>query len=230
LWNFIWQGAMPPGFSHLDVREGTDADIEQDGEDSGPALLFCFSASQSDILHELAEQSQIYLKNIADVHEMILGTPVDNSHHHLIKKKIAAGALIGNRYPEYAGSSYLLSLRLNQLPPGDCKFSAEEKETYNELLAGDFHSLTENKPGLLHHLYTSQMEQESGHYLLSYCDRVKPFQDILDRLTTPAFLQANWNGLKMSSSLFFVPSLEILAGLRMGTLRMGPLSPTARWK
>lgn len=220
LWNFIWQGAMPPGFSHLDIPDETEDDIEEDDdEDSGPSLLFSFSASQPDILHELAEQSQTHLKNIADVHDMILGTPIALPAPHLTKEEQAAGALISNKYPEYAESSYLLNLRLDSL-----------HGTHNELLARDFRSLTENEPELIPHLYGWEMDKKSGHHLMAYCNHVKPFQNILDRIASTDSLEAPWDDIKTHPALYFLPSLEILAGLRMGTLRMGPLSPTARWK
>ncbi|MDA0692644.1 MAG: hypothetical protein O3A78_12515 [Nitrospinae bacterium] len=223
LWNFIWQGAMPPGFSHLEDPEYSEEDIDEDEENSGPTLLFSFSSSQSDILQELADQSQHHLKNIADVHDMILGTPIENPASHLINEEMAADALISNKYPEYAESSYLLNLRLN---------SQAEEEIQNELLAKDILSLTENELGLIHHLYAWKVKKESGHHLMAYCNHVKPFQNILDQLAEPSdnSLEAPWNGIKSHPSLYFLPSLEILAGLRMGTLRMGPLSPTARWK
>jgi porphyrinogen peroxidase len=232
LWNFIWQGAMPPGFSHLEVPEETEDEIEEDDEDSGPSLIFSFSASQPDILQELAEQSQTHLKNIADVHDMILGTPVESPASHLRKEEIHAGAFISNKYPEYAESSYLLNLRLDPLPEDGSELPTVEKEIRNKLLARDFLSLTENEPGLIHHLYAWEKEKESGHHLMAYCDHVKPFQNILDRLAEPSAdsLKAPWDDIKSHPSLYFLPSLEILAGLRMGTLRMGPLSPTARWK
>ncbi len=221
LWNFIWQGAMPPGFSHLEIEEDIEDEIDEDedDEDSGPSLLFSFSASQPDILHELAEQSQTHLKNIADVHDMTLGTPIALPAPHLTKEGKAPGALISNKHPEYAESSYLLNLRLDSL-----------NGIRNELLTQDVLSLTENEPGLIPHLYGWEMDKKSGHHLMAYCDHVQPFQDILDRMASTDSLKAPWNDIKTHPALYFLPSLEILAGLRMGTLRMGPLSPTARWK
>jgi porphyrinogen peroxidase len=221
LWNFIWQGAMPPGFSHLEIEEDIEDEIDEDedDEDSGPTLIFSFSASQPDILFELAEQSQTHLKNIADVHDMILGTPIAPPTPRPENEEMAAGALISNKYPEYAESSYLLNLRLDSL-----------HGIRNELLTKDVLSLTENEPGLIPHLYSWEMDKKLGHHLMAYCDHVKPFQNILDRIASTDSLKAPWGNIKSTPSLYFLPSLEILAGLRMGTLRMGPLSPTARWK
>jgi porphyrinogen peroxidase len=229
LWNFIWQGALPPGFSHLENHDGTEDEIdEDDDEDSGPTLLFCFSASQPDILHALAEQSQIHLKNIADVHDMTLGESIECPSLKPVHETKAAKALIGNNFPEYAESSYLLNLRLDS--DDNSKWSTAEKKIRNERFARDFHTLTENEPGLIHHLYSQQSPADAGNHLMAYCDHVNPFQRVLDRLATPHALQAPWEVIKCTPSLYFLPSLEILAGLRMGTLRMGPLSPTARWK
>lgn len=219
LWNFIWQGAMPPGFSHLEIEEDIEDEIDEDDEDSGPTLLFSFSASQPDILHELAEQSQTHLKNIADVDDMILGTTIAPPAPCPANEQMADGALISNKYPEYAESGYLLNLRLDSL-----------NETRNELLIKDVLSLTKNEQGLIPYLYGREMDNKLDHHLMAYCDHVKPFQNILDRIASTDSLKAPWDDIKTHPALYFLPSLEILAGLRMGTLRMGPLSPTARWK
>ena len=238
LWNFIWQGSVPPGFSHLEVEE-VENDLEEDDvddeEDSGPTLLFGFSASETDILHEMAHQSQTHLKNIAEVHETLLGTPIENPEGAPAEmEKQASGAWIGNQHPEYAQSSYLLALSMAHANEKSQKGQAFDQENLGKSLHQDFKRLTEKEPGMFHHLNT--LKQESGHYLLAFCDRTAPFQDIIDRLTNHTVdssqvpLQAPWTNLRISPSLYFLPSLEILAGLRMGTLRMGPLSPTARWK
>ena len=217
LWNFTWQGALPPGFSHLEVEENEE-DENEDNDDSGPDLIFCLSASQPDILHEVCEQSQIHLKKIADIHEMTLTTLVENPEDSQLSNE-EPRALISKKFPEYAESSYLLALRLTHSAESAIVFpSAVDK------------ILKDSR--LIHHLNTWKTEKEYGHYLLAFCDHVKPFQDILDRLAVPSAdsLQARWNDIQIRPSLFFLPSLEILAGFRMGTLRIGPLSPTARWK
>lgn len=218
VWNFIWQGAMPPGFSHLEIEEEVEEEDEDDDE-PGPHLLFCFSASEPDILQELALQSQRHLKNIADVHETVLGTPVENLS--IESQETNTTALIGKQDPEYAQSSFLLALGMTS-----------EKKILNNSLAKDLKTLTENESGIIPHLYTCKAETKSQHYLLAFCDHVQPFQEILDQVSTPSpdSLEAPWSDINLSPSLFFLPSLEILGALRMGTLRMGPLSPTARWK
>ncbi|GJL79841.1 MAG: hypothetical protein NPINA01_28300 [Nitrospinaceae bacterium] len=223
VWNFIWQGAMPPGFSHLEVEENED-EIEEDDEDDdepGPHLLFSFSASEPEVLRELAEQSRTHLKNIADVHEMVLATPVADPEHPSPKsRETAVEALIGQQNAEYAQSSYLLALNMTS-----------EKATADNSLSRDVTTLTENQSGLISHLYGCKTETESKHYLMAFCNHVRPFQGILDRIAVPSdSLKAPWSDIAVCPSLFFLPSLEILGALRMGTLRMGPLSPTARWK
>ena len=229
LWNFIWQGIMPPGFRPLELDEESDELIDDDDEDessSGADLIFCFSSSDTDLLHQLAEESQAHLKNIARVHEMISADLVLNpaSNSPVEKEKTTASVLIAPEYPDFTQSSFLFTLGLAHASRTYSKLSPAEQETLSRNLARDFNSLTEEESGLIHHLYSCKTGNERGHYLLALSDRVDPFQKILDSG------QSHLRNMEMTPALYFLPSLEILAALRMGTLRMGPLSPTAKWK
>jgi hypothetical protein len=233
LWNFIWQGNMPPGYSPLELDdESEDEDDDEDEALSGSDLTFCFFSSNPDLLHQLAEESQAHLKNIARMNEMVLATlvrdpknldPVDN-------EKTIVPVLIDDKFAEFAQSSFLFTLGLSPAPQTNAKLSKTEQEVLNQNLVKDFNSLTGQESGLIHHLYSCQTENEDRRYLLAFSNRVDPFRKILSAIQSPDSLQTPLLDTEIRPTLHFLPSLEILAALRMGTLRMGALSPTAKWK
>jgi len=233
LWNFIWQGNMPPGFRPLEVdRENEDDGEDEDERTSGSDLIFCFFSSNLKPLHDLAEQSQAHLKNIAEVNEMTLASLVQRpkSDRPVTDENITASVLIENQFPEFAQSSFLFTLGLTSLPETTIKLSSAGLETQSQNLEKNLYSLAGKESSLLHHLYSFQTENERGHYLLAMSNQIDPFQNILSAVLPPSagsLLSAN---VDVTPAIYFLPSLEILAALRMGTLRMGPLSPTAKWK
>lgn len=225
LWNFIWQGNMPPGFRPLEIDEENEDDEDEEAE--GTDLNFCFFSSNADLLNDLAEKSQAHLKNIAQVDEVVLANHVQcpQNNRPVAEEKTIASVLIDKKYPEFSQSSFLFTLRL----PSTSKYNAAQ-ESLSQNLVKEFHSLTGKESGLIHHLYSWQTENECGHYLLAMCNRIDPFQKILDTVPSPSADSLQKDNVEISPALYFLPSLEILAALRMGTLRMGPLSPTAKWK
>ena len=227
LWNFIWQGNMPPGFRPLEVG-GENEEEETPGSD----LIFCFFSSNLKPLHDLAEQSQTHLKNIARVNEMVLANLVQypKSDRPITDENTTASVLIDNQFPEFAQSSFLFTLGLTSPPEKTIKPSPTERETQIQNLGKNLHSITRKESGLRHHLYSFQTENERGHYLLAMSNNVNPLQNILDAVLASFTDSPATANVDITSALYFLPSLEILAALRMGTLRMGPLSPTAKWK
>jgi len=233
LWNFIWQGNMPPGYHPLELdEESEDDDDDEDEVLSGSDLTFCFFSSNSDLLHQLAEESQAHLKNIAQVNEMVLATRVQDPQNHDLaeNKKATAPVLIDDKFPEFAQSSFLFTLGLSPAPQTNAKQSKTEQEVLSQNLATDLLSLNRDETGLIHHLYSCQTENDNSRYLLAFSNSVGPFQKILSAVQSPDSLETPLSDTEIIPTLHFLPSLEILAALRMGTLRMGALSPTAKWK
>jgi hypothetical protein len=230
LWNFIWQGNMPPGFRPLEFDEEIDDD--DDEPTSGSDLTFCFFSSNSDLLQHLEKESQVHLKNIATVNKRILANLVENPKDHSTfeNKNAIASVLVENKFPEFAQSSFLFTLGMAPASQTNSKITKSDHENLSRKLALYFNSLTEAEPGLIQHLYSPQTENEHGHYLLVLGNNIDLFQKILDTVQSPDSLQIPLRDLEFSPALHFLPSLEILAALRMGTLRMGSLSPTAKWK
>lgn len=232
LWNFIWQGNMPPGFRPLEFDEEIDDDEEDDELTSGSDLTFCFFSSNSDLLHHLEEESQVHLKNIATVNKRVLANLVEDPKDHdtFENEKAIASVLVENKFPEFAQSSFLFTLGMTPASPENSKISKTGRENLSPKLATYFNSLTEAEPGLIQHLYSPQTENQDEHYLLALSASVDPFQKILSAVQSTGPLQIPLRDFEFSPTLHFLPSLEILAALRMGTLRMGSLSPTAKWK
>jgi hypothetical protein len=231
LWNFIWQAQHPPGFRPLEFEDENEIEEEDEDETDGSDLTFCFFSSNPDLLDYLAEESQVHLKNIARVYDRVLANLVEEP-----KDNRPAGneknVVIGPEHPEFFQSSFLFTLGLAPAPQTNSKLSKADQESISQNLAKDFLSLTENETGLIHHLYACQTESERRHYLLALSNRVEPFQNILDAVVSSSddFYKTPLGNMEITPTLHFLPSLEILAAFRMGTLRMGPLSPTAKWK
>jgi hypothetical protein len=232
LWNFIWQGNMPPGFRPLEFDEEIDDDEDDDEDEpaSGSDLTFCFFSSNSDLLHHLEEESQVHLKNIATVNKWVLANRVEDTKDHSTFENENAidSVLVENKFPEFAQSSFLFTLEVTPASSENSQISKTNPDNLSRKLATYFNSLTEAEPDLIQHLYSCQKENE--HYLLALSNNVDPFQKILSAVQSPDSLQNPLRDFKFSPSLHFLPSLEILAALRMGTLRIGSLSPTAKWK
>ena len=234
LWNLIWQGNMPPGFCPLEFDEESEEneDDDEDEASSGSDLTFCFFSSNPDLLHQVAEESQTHLKNIAPVNEMVLATRVQNpiNHNPVQNENATAPVLIDDKFPEFAQSSFLFTLGLIHSTRTNSKLPKTEQEILSQNLATDLFSLNRDETGLIHHLYSCQTENDNRHYLLAFSNSVDPFQKILSAVQSPDSLQTPLRDTEITPTLHFLPSLEILAALRMGTLRMGALSPTAKWK
>ncbi len=230
LWNFIWQGNMPPGFRPLDFDE-EDEEIEDDDETEGSDLTFCFFSSDSDLLLHLAEESQTHLKNIARVDSMVLANQVQDPQDpgSVENEKTTASVLVNDKFPEFAQSSFLFTLGLAPDLQTNPERPQTEQENLNPGLEKELFSLAGYEPDLISHLYSYQNEDQHGHYLLALSNRVDPFQKILSSIQS-SDSSKTLRDLKIAPTLHFLPSLEILAALRMGTLRMGALSPTAKWK
>lgn len=237
LWNFIWQGNMPPGFRPLEFDEERDDFIDEDDEDeeemsSGSDLTFCFFSSDTDLLHYLAEESQTHLKSMAKANKMVLANRVQSSEYNSPDdiEKVTASVLINKKFPEFSESGFLFTLGLAPSSTTNSIQPKAEQEIFSQNLANSFNSLAGEESGLTHHLYSCQTENEHGHYMLALSNRVDPFQNILSSIQSPTAGPNILHDLEITPTLHFLPSLEILAALRMGTLRMGPLSPTAKWK
>ena len=237
LWNFIWQGNMPPGFRPLEFDEERDELIDDDDDEeeemsSGSDLTFCFFSSDTDLLHHLAEESQTHLKSMALVNKMVLANRVQNPDNNspVDIEKVTASVLIEKKFPEFSESGFLFTLGLAPSSKANSKLSKADQEIFSQDLANGFNSLVGEDSGLIHHLYSWQTGNEHGHYMLALSNRVDPFQNILSSIQSPSAGSKILHDLEITPTLHFLPSLEILAALRMGTLRMGPLSPTAKWK
>lgn len=229
LWSFTWQGNHPPGFRALQAS-AHDRKVKSAGSD----FIFFVSANLSGHNENLAGQCQPHLKKIVKIRARIEGEILPHAFNCATAgDDFSKTILISNRHPEFAQGSFLLNLSF--FYNDDWKsLSKEDQATQIENFSREVAGKLAKEPGFLSHFIPFMTAKKTGLNFLAFCNRMEPFQHLLDLVAAPAanpFLNdwMQWVG-EVRHSQFFVPSIDLLTGLRMGGLRIGSLSPTAPWK
>lgn len=200
-WSFAWQGAQPLGLHPARKLFGPAEAAEMKGD-----ILICVASESSacnDVLEKLILEK---LGRAVEILEHLKFPPSLSETGAGSLRPPTRDTLIGNEDAEFANGALAatryFSLPGNGAPP--LVFSASEASGEG---------------------YTFVCEKDDG----KDCFQMALSRDAasFSRLADPEDVE----GVEMKSKgYFFIPSLDILLGLRLGGIRMGTLSPTHPYK
>ncbi|QPJ66258.1 MAG: hypothetical protein G3M78_12990 [Candidatus Nitrohelix vancouverensis] len=196
----LWSFILPGNFPY-GFRALKSA--EQDGVSipyTGGDMLFYFSSADRDLNARLADRLGDYTSSMASIVERAEGRSLQAPDAGAPDR---SEVFLGNENPELTQScfSYIR------------KWSAKQS-------LGKTDSFV-NSNGACDHTFGGE-NPEDGHLFTMQFHR--------DFRLFPQWSQDLSTGQPLTGSSYFIPSLDLLTGLRMGGLRMGSLSPTAIWK
>ena len=210
LGSFIWQGNQPRGYSSLDfLKKDESFQPITDGD-----LWIFFSSQSTEINHKLEECVQSYLSKIIIKKELTEGEMADTPYTSEPRERI----LIDSSDPEFNQSSFVW-VRETGGATGVEKVSIKKNAPAKEWSPLN---VTEG------HSYGMHYELEGKNYFLKFYFAAEP--KLFNKIYQDQKIPPKQNFQSVSKGFFFLPSVEVLVSPRMGTLRMGSLSPTAKWK
>lgn len=210
LGSFIWQGNQPRGFDRLNSLEKEK--VFQPHTD-GDFLIFVSSHSL-EINHKLEECVQSYLSKLVIKKDLIEGKMGDILYTAESRDRM----LIDASDPEFNQSCFVWLRGIENMegvgnvPTG---IDAHEKE-----------GTSLNSIGVISHRMYYELEGKNCFLEFSFA----PIPELFKNVFQDQELSLKQNFQYLSKGFFFLPSVEVLVSSRMGTLRMGSLSPTAKWK
>lgn len=164
-------------------------------------LWVFLSSNSEDINRKLEECLHGYLLNLAVREERVEGKMVDT----IDPSESMDGVLFNASDPEFNQSCYAWVRRIEKVSAKEEPFS--------------------NIPGVRSHRMNYEMEGEKYFLEFSFAAVPELFKKVCPDQEAGAV-----RNFQSSKGFFFLPSMDVLVSTRMGTLRMGNLSPTAKWK
>ncbi|GEM_PF-3344713 len=211
-WSLVFHLNLPKAFERFRPLNLKQVDPVEVGGD----FFIFFNAQNSDWNERLLSEIEINLRELTETADQFNGWPVFSTDLKDNKK-----VLIGSEDPEFLGGCFTLRL----------KFSWDEKDESENLLAKDFRNFIESKhfKGIVEQfLARSLLFQNKNDFLLMILSKTpQQLEDVLEEISR---IESKFFLFLEFGSYAFVPSIDVLTGLRMGGLRMGALSPTARFK
>ena len=136
---------------------------------------------------------------------------------------VPEGLFIGKAEPDCTGGSFLFTQR--------CRF---ERPATPGVRFQQAIQLAGRQNEMLAHVLPYTGEQEQGEMLTVYMRDPSVLESVFQRMMmdSPADPARHWlqDCPAVSGTLFFVPSLDVLTGLRMGGIRMNRFSATQQFK
>jgi len=210
LGSFIWQGNQPRGFNRLHTLQKEEVfHSSTDGD------LWIFLSSQSaDVNHKLEECVQNYLSKLVIKKELVEGTMADTPYTLESRDRI----LIDSSDPEFNQSCFVWvhgmeNMERAENPSMGIVASGKERSPLSATAARSY--------GMYY-----ELQGENCFLEFSFAATPELFKKIIQDQGIPP----KQNFQPVSKGFFFLPSVEVLVSSRMGTLRIGSLSPTAKWK
>ncbi len=202
-WTLIWQGRHPPGFE-LELWEKDDDEFD-DG-----TMFFFITSNSAEENRNLFDQIKPYLRKLGSVVGEFHGESLEIDREAWDEKLNTLSPLIGKDHPEFFNSAFAYL-------HGNFKNETSSRETLCQQLESE---------GVLTRTFETRFGTEPGRLHLTLTGTL----DNLEEFEEPGTIPLNTSESLTVSDYYFVPSLELLVAVRMGTLRMGEFSPTAKWK
>ncbi len=219
-WILVWHTGKPKGlkeFEDLEIKNFTFPGVEGD-------LLIYISSDSFELIEKLGDQIR---KNLSRLTEIVDEVEIKNLKCQKTEKNmedslIPPSILIGPDQPDFSGGTFLWVQ----------KFS--DKKSNQISVAEEFSKLIESqekKP--LFHSWPKNCFKEENQWLLAYTRDLEEWEDLLVKNFESTLTdKCHWleENVPVAGWSFFVPSLDVLIGLRMGGIRMNRFSTTQQYK
>ena len=219
-WILVWHTGKPHGlkeFEDLEIKNVIFPGAEGD-------LLIYVSSNNYELIEKLGNQIKKNLNRLTEIVDEVEIKKISGQKTEETKEDSAAppSILIGADQPDFTGGTFLWVQ----------KFS--EKKS-NQISVGErFHKIIGSQgKELLIHSWPQNSFKEEDQWLLAYNPNLEELEDLLIKNFESA-LSENCQWLEdykpVAGWSFFVPSLDVLIGLRMGGIRMNRFSTTQQFK
>ncbi len=216
-WTLAWHGMTPRHFQPFETLESDDIEI---CEGEGDLWVHYTSTSQS-LINELNQKVDNNLKGLIRVvedHDLLWEKQVDPD------LKAPEGIWIPNDEAEFSRGTFMLHLEMEHQP------------LFSKPLIQSFHALLEEQEMadrvMIRSMDINEEEKKGTHLQLFHQNSGKLDSFLEDWLEQDQFHLLGIEGGEFSAQAnrFFIPSLDVLTGLRQGGIRMNRFSQTRQWK
>ncbi len=217
-WLLAWHGMQPQRMQDFEEWEGEEGHILPATEGD---LAVVLSSDRKDCVMDLAGKVDAQLKGMVEKVEEVYSSAITEPDEEMAE--VPERIFIGSDEPDFTGGSFLFTQRYrgeHSPTPGDRFQQALQLDgRQNEMLV---HALP----------YTG--EQEQGEILAVYLRDPSALDSVFQHMMAAPHSDPARHWIEdcpaVSGTLFFVPSLDVLTGLRMGGIRMNRFSPTQQFK
>jgi len=217
-WLFAWHGMQPRHMQDFEEWQGEEGRILPATEGD---LAVVLSSNRKDCVMDLAGQVERQLQGMVvkvdEVHS-VAATECDAGAAELPEE-----LFIDSAEPDFTGGCFLFTQRYRFERPATPGIHFQKAV-----------QLSGRQNEMLVHGLPYAGEQEQGEMLTVYMRDPSVLESVFQRMVMdpPADPARHWlqDCPAVSGTLFFVPSLDVLTGLRMGGIRMNRFSATQQFK
>jgi len=215
-WLMVWHGKRPRRFQPFETLEQSGRHLPAGTGD----LWIYYAASENGLIDLLANEVSAHLggltRRVADHAACRAVTSVPGDH--------PPGQIwIPGSEPDFAGGCFLLQLRFHHAP-----------QTHAALFDA-LHRLVQKPPlknQCLLRALPFESPRQNGTLVLLFHQDPETLDHALETFLARPDPVPDWGAETLTADSgvrFFVPSLEVLIGLRQGGIRMNRFSPTQQW-
>ena len=217
-WLLAWHGMHPRRMRDFEEWEREEGHILPATEGD---LAVVLSSNRKDCVMDLAGQVDAQLKGMVEKVEEVYSFSVTEPDEEM--EEVPESIFIGREEPDFTGGSFLFT----QLYRGDHSPTPGDRFQKALQLAG-------RQNEMLVHALPYIGEQERGEILAVYLRDPEALESVFQHMMAAPHSDSTRHWIQdcpaVSGTLFFVPSLDVLTGLRMGGIRMNRFSPTQQFK
>lgn len=216
-WTLAWHGMTPRLFKPFETLESGDNEIiEVEGD-----LLVHYTSSSQKLIEELIQKVENNLKGLVDLvvdHELHWDKQLDAD------QKIPGDIWVSNDEAEFSKGTFMLHLEM------------EHHHKFSKPLVHSLYSLLEAREmsdRVMIRVMDINEDEKKGTYLQLFhqnSDKLDAFLEDWLEQDQPHVLGIGEGEISVRAIRFFVPSLDVLTGLRQGGIRMNRFSQTRQWK
>ncbi len=216
-WTLAWHGMTPRQFQPFETLESGDLEIAEGEGD----LWIHFTSTSQELINKLIKKVENNLKTLVRViedRELLWDQPPTP------EKDFPENIWIPNEEPEFSRGTFMLQLEMEHHPQ------------YSKPLIRSLHSLLEEQEAVDRVMIRAMEineDEKKGTYLQLFHQNSGKLDAILENWLEedqPHLLGIGEEEFSARATRFFIPSLDVLTGLRQGGIRMNRFSQTRQWK
>lgn len=216
-WTLAWHGMTPRQFQPFETLDSGDLEIT---EGEGDLWIHITSTSQK-LINQLMEKIEDNLKTLVRVIE---DRELLWNHPPAPEKVFPENIWISNEESEFSRGTFML------------QFEMEHPLQFSKPLIGSLHSLLERQEAvdrvMIRSMEINEDDKKGTHLQLFHQNSGKLDAILEDWLEEgqPHLLGIAEEEFSARATRIFIPSLDVLTGLRQGGIRMNRFSQTRQWK